>query len=54
MKKYRDRAFHTIIKYAWRVPLYQKKWKKAGIYPNDIKRIDDIKKLPFVTKKRSH
>ena len=51
MKKYRDRAFHNIIKYAWRVPLYQKKWKKAGIYPHDIKRIDDIKKLPFVTKK---
>jgi len=51
MKRYRDRAFRTVMRYAWTVPLYQKKWKKAGIHPHDIKRIDDIKKLPFVTKK---
>jgi phenylacetate-CoA ligase len=51
MKRYRDRAFRNIVRYAWRVPLYYKKWKKAGIYPHDIKRIEDIKKLPFITKK---
>lgn len=51
MKRYRDKAVRSIIKYAWRVPLYNKKWKKGGIYPHDIKGIEDIHKLPFITKK---
>jgi len=50
MKRYRDKAFRRIVKYAYTVPLYHEKYKKAGIHPNDIKGIDDIIKLPFITK----
>jgi phenylacetate-CoA ligase len=50
LKKYKDKAFKRIVKYAYRVPLYHEKYKRAGIHPNDIKGIEDIAKLPFVTK----
>lgn len=50
MKKYRDKAFRNIVKYAYTVPLYYNKYKKAGIHPNDIRGIDDIVKFPFITK----
>jgi len=50
LEKYRDKAFRKIVKYAYTVPLYHDKYKKAGIHPSDIKGIDDIVKLPFITK----
>ena len=50
LKKYRDKAFKNIVKYAYSVPLYHNIYKRDGIHPNDIRRIDDIVKLPFVTK----
>jgi phenylacetate-coenzyme A ligase PaaK-like adenylate-forming protein len=51
MKKYRDKAFRKIVRYAYDVPLYHKKYKLAGIKPEDIKCIGDIVKLPYITKK---
>jgi len=51
LKKYRDKTFRNIVKYAYSVPVYHKKYKEAGIRPEDIKEIEDIKKLPFITKK---
>jgi phenylacetate-CoA ligase len=50
MKEFQDKAFKKVIKYAYTVPLYHKKYKEAGINPNDIQGIKDIKKLPFITK----
>ena len=50
MKKYRDKAFKKIVKYAYTIPLYHDKYKKEGVHPNDIKDIDDIVKLPMVSK----
>jgi len=32
------------------IPFYKKKFKEAKITPNDIKKLDDIRKLPFTTK----
>jgi phenylacetate-CoA ligase len=31
-------------------PFYQKKFKELGITPDDIKTLDDVRKLPFTTK----
>jgi phenylacetate-CoA ligase len=39
-----------MVKYAFSVPIYRKKYKKKGINPDKIKDIDDITKLPFITK----
>ena len=32
------------------VPMYQKKFKEAGVSVEDIKTLDDIRRLPFTTK----
>jgi phenylacetate-CoA ligase len=48
---YRDKAFRKLVTYAYTVPLYHEKYKKAGIHPTDIRGIRDITKLPFITKK---
>ena len=50
MARYRDKAFKRIVKYAYTVPLYHDKYKKAGVHPSDIKGMDDIAKLPMVSK----
>ena len=38
IEKYKDKAFRRIVKYAYSVPIYHKKYKKAGIYPDDVKK----------------
>ena len=50
LKKYQDKALQQLVKYAYTIPLYHEKYKKAGIHPDNIKGIDDIQKLPFITK----
>ena len=50
LKNYQDKSFKKVVKYAYDVPLYRRKYKKKGIYPSDINKIDDIKKLPFISK----
>jgi len=50
MKTYRDKVFRKIVKYAYTVPLYHERYKKAGVHPSDLKGIDDIVKLPMISK----
>ena len=50
MMKYQDKALRKMVKYAYTVPLYNKKYKEAGLHPSDIRGIADLKKLPFITK----
>jgi len=50
IKKHQDKALRNTIKYAYTVPIYHQKYKKANIHPNDITGIKDIEKLPFITK----
>ena len=50
MRKYQDKALRRVIKYAYTVPLYRKKYKEYGINAEDIRGIKDIKKLPVITK----
>lgn len=39
------------VRYAYdNVPLYQQKFKEAGITPDDITSLDDLPKIPFTTK----
>ena len=51
IEKYQDKALRRLIKYAYTVPLYHRKYKNAGIHPQDIQGTKDITKLPFITKK---
>ena len=50
LKKYQDKQLKKIVKYAYTVPLYHDKFKKAGINPVEIKNITDISKLPIISK----
>jgi len=50
MKRFQDKAFKKALKYAYTVPLYNKLYKEANIHPRDIKGIDDLSKLPTVSK----
>ena len=44
------RLLETVKRAYDKVPAYRKKMEEAGITPEDIKTLDDLKKLPFVTK----
>lgn len=51
MKKYQSKMLIKTVKYAYKnVPFYRKKCIEHGVKPSDIKSIDDIKKLPIITK----
>jgi len=50
LRKYQDKSFRKMVKFAYTVPLYHDKYKKAGVHYDDIKGIEDIKKLPTVSK----
>ncbi|HEC81677.1 MAG TPA: phenylacetate--CoA ligase family protein, partial [Thermoplasmatales archaeon] len=50
LERYRDKAIKRIVKHAFTVPLYYKKYKAAGVKPSDINGIKDIEKLPIITK----
>ena len=39
------------VKHVWEnVPYYRKKMEEKGVTPDDIKSIDDLHKLPFISK----
>ena len=50
IKRYQDKALRRALKYAYLAPLYHRKYKEAGIHPDDIHGIDDLHKLPLITK----
>jgi phenylacetate-CoA ligase len=50
LKDFQDKFFRHIVKYAYSIPLYHEKYKSMGIHPSDIRGINDIKKLPLITK----
>lgn len=45
-----EHKLSAIVKHASRSPFYKEYFKKAGIDPQKIKKIDDLKSLPFTTK----
>jgi len=50
LKKYQIKRLRKIVKFAYTVPLYHDKYKKAIVHPDDIKSLEDINKLPTVSK----
>ena len=50
IEEYKTKALKKIIKYAYTIPFYHDTYKKAGVHPSDIKTLNDITKLPFITK----
>ncbi|HUT00122.1 MAG TPA: hypothetical protein VMY59_07395 [Candidatus Thermoplasmatota archaeon] len=50
LRQYQNKNFRKMVQFAYTVPLYHQMYKNAGIHPDDIKRIEDIKKIPTVSK----
>ena len=50
LRRYQDKRLRKMVKFAYTVPIYHDKYKKAGIHPDDIRGIKDIKKIPTVSK----
>jgi phenylacetate-CoA ligase len=50
IEAYKTKALRKIISYAYTIPFYHTIYKKAGIHPHDIRTLNDITKLPFITK----
>ena len=47
---FKDKSLRNIVKYAYTVPVYHEKYKKANVHPEDIAGIKDLEKLPIITK----
>jgi len=50
IKEYQSKALRRTLNYAYKVPVYNKIYKKAGFHPDDISEIDDLHKIPLMTK----
>jgi phenylacetate-CoA ligase len=51
LKVLQAERLRQIVEYAYnKVPFYQQKCKQHGVVPDDINSLEDIKKLPFITK----
>ena len=47
-----SRRLQTLVQRAWdNVPFYRQRMEEAGVSPADIRSIDDLPRLPFITKK---
>jgi len=50
IERYKSKQLRCMVRYAYDVPVYRKKYRAAGIHPTDIRGIEDLKKLPFISK----
>lgn len=50
LKRYQDHQLKKMVRFAYTVPLYHDKYKKARVHPNDISGIKDLRKLPLISK----
>jgi len=50
LKALQNSRFMRIVERAWEIPFYQRIWGNAGVKPSDITSIDDIEKLPLISK----
>jgi phenylacetate-CoA ligase len=51
LRRYQEKRLRAVVKYAYDyVPFYHRKFRKAGISPDDIRSLDDLPKLPITRK----
>jgi phenylacetate-coenzyme A ligase PaaK-like adenylate-forming protein len=48
--RYQDKQLRRLVRFASDVPLYSDAFKRAGIHPEDINGMGDLKKLPLISK----
>ncbi|MCD4799959.1 MAG: phenylacetate--CoA ligase, partial [Methanosarcinales archaeon] len=51
LKAIQEEKLKSLVRYVYNhSPFYKKRFDEAGISPNDIQSLDDLRKLPFTTK----
>lgn len=51
LERLQEERFRKIVKYCYeKIAVYRRKFKEAGIKPDDIKTLDDLEKIPFTEK----
>ncbi len=50
LRRLQDRRFRAVVRRAWEVPFYRRRWGAHGIEPGDIRGLEDIGKLPPFSK----
>lgn len=51
LRKLQERMFKSVLRHAYEnVAFYRRLYRKHGVRPEDIKSLDDVEKLPIVTK----
>jgi len=51
LRKLQSQRLRQIVEYAYqRLPYFERKCKQAGVTPDDIHSLDDLKVLPFTNK----
>lgn len=50
IKKYQGKALIRLLRYAYKVPIYRDKYNFLGLKLEEIKGVDDIQKIPLITK----
>jgi phenylacetate-CoA ligase len=51
LERFQEQRLREIVRHAYEtVGLYRRKWSLAGVHPDDIRTLSDLKKLPIVTK----
>ncbi|RLF27886.1 MAG: hypothetical protein DRN01_01310 [Thermoplasmata archaeon] len=50
IKKYQDKALKKVVECAFKTKFYREKYREKGLNPSDIKGLEDIDKLPIVTR----
>jgi phenylacetate-CoA ligase len=51
LDRLQEERLHRLFRRTWEsVPFYQKRWKQGGVGPGDIRKLDDLQKLPIISK----
>ncbi len=52
LDEYQNRKVREIVKHAYEnVPFYRRKFRELGIKPSDVRKTDDLRKLPLIRRK---
>jgi len=49
LHKFQNQRFMQLVETGWRNKFYSRRWRAAGVKPEDVRSIDDIAKLPSYT-----
>jgi len=50
LRALQEKRFQAILRRAWDVPFYRRRWTEAGLEPGDVQGLDDLRKIPPFSK----